>query len=417
MFTALLLTCQSAVERVMSDAESVVEIKQKSCKSQFIMAAMLWIRTEPRILSATCLKLFGGCKYTWCQQVNLLLSRQLSVSTVKNLNPSCNVKMMSVRQIIYVTDILTFTSMEVNVSLFTSFTFRFARNQEVCICSRRCSHVPRTPQFHSVFPSICTEQFRNGWVVFTFNTGWFTKVSTKILVLVRIRQQQRTLYMRTYMLILSHESVHVELAKNVGLKTNFVQGTETHFMFNTIFQEILSFWYTEPEVNECVRIVLLCTCFAICISCHSSICQHLQSLQLGPVSPFHSQFTFSLLIFIIDNISLFKINSDLPDISTRDKVDFHRSQQRLSIYSNGVYYTSRKAFSHSPSYIRKSFDNKNHFKNILKTTFHWLFSFIEGSVLILILFLNAVILIKELCFSIKTCKYLLLVGRLVTISL
>jgi hypothetical protein len=47
---------------------------------------------------------------------------------------------------------------------------------------------------------------------------------------------------------------------------------------------------------------------------------------------FYSQYIFSLLIFVIDNISLFKTNSELYEINTRNKNNFHPSQPRLSIY-------------------------------------------------------------------------------------
>jgi hypothetical protein len=79
------------------------------------------------------------------------------------------------------------------------------------------------------------------------------------------------------------------------------------------------------------------------------------------ILPFYSQYIFSLLISVIDNASLFKINSDLPHINTRGKSCFHLSQPGLSIYIHGVHYMSIKAFNHISSYI-KSLDNKNLFK-------------------------------------------------------
>jgi hypothetical protein len=73
-----------------------------------------------------------------------------------------------------------------------------------------------------------------------------------------------------------------------------------------------------------------------------------------------------LLIFVIDNISLFKTNSELYDINTRSKNNFYLPQPRLSIYKNGVYYVGIKAFNHLPPCIKKLSDNKNQFKNALK---------------------------------------------------
>jgi hypothetical protein len=82
------------------------------------------------------------------------------------------------------------------------------------------------------------------------------------------------------------------------------------------------------------------------------------------ILPFYSQYIFSLLIFVIDNTSLFKTNSELYDINTRNKNDFHLSQPRLSIYRNGVYYMDIKAFNHLPSYLKELSDNKIQFKSI-----------------------------------------------------
>jgi hypothetical protein len=77
------------------------------------------------------------------------------------------------------------------------------------------------------------------------------------------------------------------------------------------------------------------------------------------ILPIYFQYTFSLLIFVIDNISLFKTNSELYEINTGIKNNFHPSQPRLSIYRNGVYYMGIKAFNHLPSYIKKLSEDKN----------------------------------------------------------
>jgi hypothetical protein len=82
------------------------------------------------------------------------------------------------------------------------------------------------------------------------------------------------------------------------------------------------------------------------------------------ILPFYAQYIFSLSVFVIDNISLFKINSDLYNINTRAKNNFHLSQSRLSIYMNDVYYMGIKAFNHLPSHIKVLLNSKKEFKNI-----------------------------------------------------
>jgi hypothetical protein len=97
------------------------------------------------------------------------------------------------------------------------------------------------------------------------------------------------------------------------------------------------------------------------------------------ILPFYSQYIFSLLIFVIDNTSLLKTNSELYDINTRNKNNFCLSQPRLLVYRNYVYYMGIKAFNHLPSYVKELSDDKIQFKNILK---HYLltnsFLFFEG---------------------------------------
>jgi hypothetical protein len=66
------------------------------------------------------------------------------------------------------------------------------------------------------------------------------------------------------------------------------------------------------------------------------------------ILPSYSQYLFSLLMFVIDNISLFKTNLELYEINTRNINNSHLSQPRLSTYRNCVYYMGSKAFNHLP---------------------------------------------------------------------
>jgi hypothetical protein len=84
------------------------------------------------------------------------------------------------------------------------------------------------------------------------------------------------------------------------------------------------------------------------------------------ILPSYSQYLLPLLIFVIDNISLIKTNSELYEINTRNINNFHISQPRLTIYRNDVYYMGIKALNRLPSHIKRSSDDKNHFKNTLK---------------------------------------------------
>jgi hypothetical protein len=104
-------------------------------------------------------------------------------------------------------------------------------------------------------------------------------------------------------------------------------------------------------------------------------CRHL--FRKLDILPFYSQYLLSLLIFVINNISLFKTNSELYEINTRNINNFHLSQPRLTLYRNGVYYIGIKAFNHLPSHIKRLSDDKNHFKNTLKLSFNKFFLLTE----------------------------------------
>jgi hypothetical protein len=93
-------------------------------------------------------------------------------------------------------------------------------------------------------------------------------------------------------------------------------------------------------------------------------CRHL-FMKFG-ILLIYSQYLFSLLMFVIDNISLFKTNSELYEINTRNINNFHLSQPRLSKYRNGVHYMGIKAFNHLPSHVKRLSNEKNHFKITLK---------------------------------------------------
>jgi hypothetical protein len=84
-------------------------------------------------------------------------------------------------------------------------------------------------------------------------------------------------------------------------------------------------------------------------------CRHL-FMKLD-ILPFYSQYLFSILIFVTDTISLFKTNSELYEINTRNINNFLLSQPRLTIYRNVVYYKAFKTFNHLPSHIKRLSDD------------------------------------------------------------
>ena len=65
---------------------------------------------------------------------------------------------------------------------------------------------------------------------------------------------------------------------------------------------------------------------------------------------------------MIDNGNYFKVNSEIHNINTRNKLNLHFPVSNLSVYQKGTYYTGIKVFNHLPSQIKDLSHNRNQFK-------------------------------------------------------
>jgi hypothetical protein len=68
-----------------------------------------------------------------------------------------------------------------------------------------------------------------------------------------------------------------------------------------------------------------------------------KKLQILPLS---SQYIFSLLMFVVRNRELFKLNSDIHYIETRYNNDFHLPSTQLNLFQKGVFYSRIKMTFH-----------------------------------------------------------------------
>ena len=69
---------------------------------------------------------------------------------------------------------------------------------------------------------------------------------------------------------------------------------------------------------------------------------------------------------MIDNGDYFKLNSEIHNINTRNKLNLHLPVSNLSVYQNGTYYTGIRVFNSLPSQIKELCHNRNQFKRALK---------------------------------------------------
>jgi hypothetical protein len=58
-----------------------------------------------------------------------------------------------------------------------------------------------------------------------------------------------------------------------------------------------------------------------------------------------SQSILSLLLFLIDNVYYFKVNSEIHNINTRNKLNLHLPISNLSVHQKGTYYTGIRVFT------------------------------------------------------------------------
>jgi hypothetical protein len=88
------------------------------------------------------------------------------------------------------------------------------------------------------------------------------------------------------------------------------------------------------------------------------------------ILPFHSQYTLSFLLFAVGNKSTYNLNSDIHNINTRQKLNFHQHSSNLSLYQKGVHSFSMKVFNNLPQSLKKLTDNSKQFKTALKHYLH-----------------------------------------------
>jgi hypothetical protein len=84
------------------------------------------------------------------------------------------------------------------------------------------------------------------------------------------------------------------------------------------------------------------------------------------ILPFHSQYVLSLLSFVVKNIQLFTINTEIYAINTRQSTNLHLPSAKLTKYKKGVYYMGVSIFNHLPRDIRKLLYDVKKFKFVTK---------------------------------------------------
>jgi hypothetical protein len=84
------------------------------------------------------------------------------------------------------------------------------------------------------------------------------------------------------------------------------------------------------------------------------------------ILPLHSQYTFSLLLFIVKNLDILTVNSGVLGINTRQASHLTFPANKLTKVQKGVYYSGISTFNNLPKSIRNLSSYVTNFKQALK---------------------------------------------------
>jgi hypothetical protein len=88
------------------------------------------------------------------------------------------------------------------------------------------------------------------------------------------------------------------------------------------------------------------------------------------ILPSQSQYIFSLLIIVVNNIGFYYSTSQIHGFNTRRNFDLCRPQTNLSICQRGPYYFGIKPFNHLPFDIKELSYNAKQFWSALRAFLH-----------------------------------------------
>ena len=79
-----------------------------------------------------------------------------------------------------------------------------------------------------------------------------------------------------------------------------------------------------------------------------------------------SQYSISLIKFLLKNQEKFTSNTEVHNISMRNKLKLHKTISILILYQKGVYYMSIRIFNKLPDCIARLVENKRSFISTLR---------------------------------------------------
>jgi hypothetical protein len=143
-----------------------------------------------------------------------------------------------------------------------------------------------------------------------------------------------------------------------------------HAYFHSLMSYGLIFWGNFSYSINIFRLQKKAIRIITGISNRDSCRDYLKKLKILPLQ---SQYLLSILLFVANNIHLFKSNSEVYISNTRHSFDLHLPSPRLTTYQKGTFYMGIRCFHNLPFEI-KALVNVKVYKIALKN-FLYLHSF------------------------------------------
>jgi hypothetical protein len=86
------------------------------------------------------------------------------------------------------------------------------------------------------------------------------------------------------------------------------------------------------------------------------------------ILPLQSQYIYSLLCFVVNNMDSYQFITEIHNRNTRHgfNLNLYQPSAHLSLYQNGTYYMGIRVFNSLPLYLKQLYNNCNGFKIALK---------------------------------------------------
>jgi hypothetical protein len=118
--------------------------------------------------------------------------------------------------------------------------------------------------------------------------------------------------------------------------------------FHSIMTYGLIFWGNSHYKNIIFRLQKRIIRTMVGIRSREPCRDHFKKLKILPLKP---QYLLSLLLFVVDNGDLFKVNTAIHNFNSRTKLNLHRPISNLSVHQNGTYYSGIRMFNSLPAQI------------------------------------------------------------------